>query len=833
MKNRLKHIIFSILALIFTFTELCAQGIMFQGQNTTIEQRSSLSIKPPLLCTPSNRLEISFKFRIFPDYRSGYVMSLETGKGDDPVIDLFYDGVSDKHCFSVIWEGRRYISEIVLPKENDGYEWLDVKISMDSQNDYLTLSIGKPYSVSRGGSIELPEKIYPYITFGKSKRLIDVPCFGMRDLHITLGGIDWNYKFMENSGNYAFDSNSLSFAKGSNIVWLSNNSCHWKKRAVFSSSSFLCAGHDSNRHLVYAFNRDSISYYHIEENYSECKAFWNRCPVEISLGTNFMDPSDDGIFAYEVYYDDKHTGRPSTFARLDPEELIWEDLGNEQWEQQLHHHCEYIDTETKSIIIFGGFGNRRFSNKFLKLGDGNNFWEEIPITAGDKIEPRYFASMGHDEESGLLYVFGGLGNEIGDQIVGKQYLYNLYEVDIVKGESRLLWATDIEGPNCVVARNMIIPGDGWFYVLCYPENLTQSSMSLMRFNLKDGSHEMLGDKIPIYSDKITTNANLHFDEEKQRLVAIVEESPDDITSKVSIYTIDFPPALPGYSTVAVRRISLLTTLILISVIVSGISTAVIVRRRRERLQRRSIRAIDSEVYESRPNTILLFGGFKAIDRKGEDISPLFTGKILQLFCLLLRAERKGGASSKRITGKLWPDREPEKAKNIRGVTISKLRKILEKIDGISLEYEEGRFNLKFSDECYCDYMRFYGIIRSEERDMDTLVSIITRGRVLSGENAEIFDRLKAEVEEITSKSLTEEMIKRYDSKQYTYAINCADLIMEQYNLDEKAIKYVVRSYMALKNEDEARMRYVDFCKRYKKDYDENFPRTFEELVRQD
>lgn len=830
MKNRFKYIIISLLALTFTLTELCAQGIMFQGQNTTIEHRSSLSIRPPLLCTPSNRLEISFKFRVFPEYKSGYVMSLETGKGDNPVINLFYDGVSSNHCFSVIWEGRRYISEMILPKENDGYEWIDVNISMDSRKDSLTLSIGKPYSVSHSGSIKLPGKIYPHITFGKSKHLIDVPCFGMRDLKITLGDRSWNYNFRENSGNYAIGSNSLSFARASNIVWLSNNSYHWKKRAVYSSNTFLCAGHDSNRHLVYAFNRDSINYYHIEENSSEHKAFKNRCPVEISLGTNFMDSMDDRIYAYEVFYDDKHSGLPSTFARFDPDELIWEDLGNKQWEQQLHHHCEYIDTETKRIIIFGGFGNRRFSNKFLKLGDGNNLWEEIPITTGDIIEPRYFAAMGHDKESGLLYVFGGLGNEIGDQIVGKQYMYNLYEVDIAKGESRLLWDTDIEGPNCVVARNMIIPGDGWFYVLCYPENLTQSSMSLMRFNLKDGSHEMLGDRIPIYSDKITTNANLHYDEEKQRLVAIVEESPDDITSKVSIYTIDFPPAQPSHSTVAVRRICMFTVLFLISAIVSGISMTLIVRRRRKRLQHRSIRVIDSEVYESRPNTILLFGGFKAIDRNGEDISPLFTGKILQLFCLLLRAERKGGASSKRITGKLWPDREPEKAKNIRGVTISKLRKILEKIDGISLEYEEGRFNLVFTDDCYCDYMKFYGIMRSEERDMDTLVSIIKRGRVLSGENDEIYDRLKAEVEEITSKSLTEEMIKRYESKQYVYAINCADLILEQYNLDENAIKYIVRSYKALNDEDEARMRYIAFCTRYKKDYNENYPKTFEDLV---
>lgn len=66
-------------------------------------------------------------------------------------------------------------------------------------------------------------------------------------------------------------------------------------------------------------------------------------------------------------------------------------------------------------------------------------------------------------------------------------------------------------------------------------------MRLYRFLIKDGSCQILGDSIPIYSDKITTNARLYYNERLSRLFVTVQETRDDVSSKFSVYSLLFPP----------------------------------------------------------------------------------------------------------------------------------------------------------------------------------------------------------------------------------------------------------------------------------------------------
>lgn len=54
----------------------------------------------------------------------------------------------------------------------------------------------------------------------------------------------------------------------------------------------------------------------------------------------------------------------------------------------------------------------------------------------------------------------------------------------------------------------------------------------------------MGNTIPIFSDKITTNANLYYDASIEKMIALVEESTDDVSSSVSIYWINYPPKEP-------------------------------------------------------------------------------------------------------------------------------------------------------------------------------------------------------------------------------------------------------------------------------------------------
>src|SRR5690606_35192668 len=124
---------------------------------------------------------------------------------------------------------------------------------------------------------------------------------------------------------------------------------------------------------------------------------------------------------------------------------------------------------------------------------------------------------------------------------GRKYYYDLYKVDLNTKQITKLWEIPWNKDNVVPVRGMVILNDSSFYTLCYPEHFSESKLNLYRFSIKDGSYEILGDSIPIYSDKITTNANLYYDSGLNSLYAVVQEFEDDISSNLKVYSLAFPP----------------------------------------------------------------------------------------------------------------------------------------------------------------------------------------------------------------------------------------------------------------------------------------------------
>lgn len=104
----------------------------------------------------------------------------------------------------------------------------------------------------------------------------------------------------------------------------------------------------------------------------------------------------------------------------------------------------------------------------------------------------------------------------------------------------------------------------------------------------------------------------------------------------------------------------------------------------------------------------LFGEFTIIDKKGRDITHLFSSKIKQLFLLtfLNGLGNKEGITSNYIYGLLWPEKELSSAKNLKGVTINRLRKILDDLEGIELVYTNSRYSIQLSETFYCDYQQY-------------------------------------------------------------------------------------------------------------------------------
>jgi hypothetical protein len=127
-------------------------------------------------------------------------------------------------------------------------------------------------------------------------------------------------------------------------------------------------------------------------------------------------------------------------------------------------------------------------------------------------------------------------------------------VDLQEMRVQKLWDISEGQPNVVPVQDMVILNDSCFYVLRYPESVSNSFLHLYRFSVEDGSFHILGDSISIYSDKITTNARLYYNERQSRLFVTVQETSDDVSSRFSVYSLLFPPvSLDKYMHITVEE----------------------------------------------------------------------------------------------------------------------------------------------------------------------------------------------------------------------------------------------------------------------------------------
>jgi DNA-binding SARP family transcriptional activator len=178
---------------------------------------------------------------------------------------------------------------------------------------------------------------------------------------------------------------------------------------------------------------------------------------------------------------------------------------------------------------------------------------------------------------------------------------------------------------------------------------------------------------------------------------------------------------------------------------------------------------------------------------------------------------------------LWPEKEEDESKNVRGVTISNLRKILREIEGVSFVFSEGKFSLQASDAFYCDYLEMLDIINAEEPDMDKFIGLLSRGAFLKSESDPFYDKFKSSVEQRIAPIMQVEIARRFELRQYLTCVTCAEILFGIDPFNDEALYYAVRAYKNVQREDAAAEIYHSFAVRYKNDYGQEYPKSFDEI----
>lgn len=844
------------LCLLFLLTGMTlfaySQGLLFQANDKEIKERTSLQIfqEGEIPCFTKN-FQLSFELSIRDFDTFGYVFLLkeDQGKTKYSFTYTYLDGENSTFKFNT--DGKENHYSLNLRNDALAYQWIPVSFAFDLQQDVLTIRIGD--NEKKITSLGLKDTFCPHLFFGRYDYILDMPTFAIRNLKLE-GDRSHSYTFPlnENEGEEVHTSTGKVLGTVVNPVWLINGSYHWEKlfEYSFQTPSGITFEPDSQRLII--FSQDSLLTYNLLKRQPQKYSYSNKLPVKLQLATHFMNTTDGKLYVYEL--NNLPLG-DATVAALDLNNQEWKQTGVAALPVQLHHHDGFWDETTGKYLVFGGFGNKRFNNTFLEYDIEGDRWDTLSYS-GDRIIPRYFSGMAVNKNREHIYVFGGMGNESGEQSVGRNYLHDLYLLDRKQQSVRRLWQ-NASDHRLVVARDMILtPDEKYIYALCYPEYLSDTYLQLYRLTVDDGTMKALGDSIPMRSEEIMTNANLYYNSLTHEYYCTTTEFDKKEHTVIRTYVLSAPPVsldeIRSYGSRSSLEIRWLWIMAGIGVLL--LAGGVLFVRKKRGKQRNAVlesssvlmsppvgrepdksvqgkETLAKEDFESslvRPNAVYLFGPFTVIDRNGRDITHLFSSRLRQVFIYILLHSTHNGVLSASLNEVFWPDKPDDKVKNLKGVTINQIRKNLAELDGVELVHDKGYFRLVFTD-CYCDYFRFRTLKNAEEVENE-LGILLMRGKFLDGMDAGMMDHFKQKVEEFLSSFLPLEIERLYQQHKYDAVIRFCNVLFRVDPVNELALAYGMHALNHTGSSQEAILQYSLFVREYRQMMNEEYSTSYAELM---
>lgn len=836
---------------IVLFSFLClrgnAQGIEFSTYESETIQKSSYSVFDEDAPTFKDNFSIVFDLAI-QDYGSfGYVLRLKDLKDENSDIYSFvfsYDN-DERSYLKFNIETKKCLAVDTLCNKNLGpRRWIPVKIFFSLKDDSLCLTVDKRKYCT--GNLGLLKEMTPSVMFGSSKFSEEIPSFAIRNLVVSDAYQRIEFPLNESIGALVHDNQGKVRGKAINPVWLINKFYYWN--LIHSQFSETAAGYNydaSTGNFVY-FDCDSLYTLDIRRNRWEgCKH--EPLPMKMYLGTNFLHPDAHAAYIYEV--DNRMDS--CSICSLDILTGETNKVDNKFLSSQRHHHSSYLDTVHNKFYIFGGFGLRKYTNTLEVYDLNQKTWSTVKLK-GDFVAPRFFSSMG-TFNSDELFLFGGTGNSSGDQSLGRIYYYDLYKINLQDSTVKKIKDYSCTGIQIVPVRNLILSDDKTaFYTLCYPMQEASSYLQLYKFSLQDDTYEVLGNSIPMQSKAILSNANLYYNKDTKEFYCCTQEFDEHggESSITRFYSLSAPAIVKDALFLYSTDESFSWNFVIVGMFFALILAIVVRGYLKSRKSKPTFSTVISGHKTHVPgdgerilqaNALYLFGEFTILDKKGRDITHLFSSKIRQLFLLTLLngIGSKEGITSSYIYGLLWPEKELSSAKNLKGVTINRLRKILDDLEGIELIYASGRYSIKLSESFYCDYQKYLeqiDKIRQSDASQEVsqgLIGILSRGRFLKSVDDPMFDTFKNEQEDELHKILMIELNNLYAKAVYEQVIRLAEIWLKVDPLNDTALWYMLNACHKLKKEEQAMKKYYLFIAEYNKSMGNNYPYSYSDIIHND
>lgn len=823
-----KIILFVILC--FHVLNINAQGLLFASEDSLLTQRTSLRVFGSDAPVFRDHFTIAFDLSLWDKANLGYVFDV-LDKDNSYSLSYIYDLGRGYLNFNIDSKSNKIRIPLAMSLLKKKY-WIKVRVDFDLKDDAVTVTVDS--TLYHADKMGFHEEMPLNLVFGKNPRYTEVPNMAIKDLYVGNNARHYSFPLDEWSGSAVHEAGGAALGSVENPVWLINESFFWKPVYAESFAEVAGLNFDPLRQDVFIFTRDSLITYTPDARRVSAKAYANTLPVKMVLGKSIFNARENKLYCYELF--DEPPGAPSVASLdMDSGSLKWTVIGKTVLPGQLHHHNVFYDVSQHRFYLFGGYGLYSYHNAFLSYNDSTDSWDKVAFR-GDTICPRFFSATGPSDKPGEILLFGGYGNESGSQVVGGKQYYDLYRINLNGHSIKKCWnITPPDKSVFVPANNLVLsPDKKFFYALCYPHEVAKTELKLYKFSIADGSYEVVSAPIPVTSMRIESDINLFYSERSEAFFCAVQEFADRQRSTIRLYSLAAPPVpVSAYLRSlqpAPRPVHRWMWWMALAPIAAGVWWLYRRRARKPVVQAQPEAPPPPAPAVLRKNAVYVLGEFAAYDRQGRDITHLFSPKIKQLFVLILLNSLDGkGIVSKKVSAKLWPDKDVTKSKNIKGVTFNHLRNIIGDIDGLELVFQNDTYSFTLGEAFFCDFCVLSGVIRHQS-DLTAHLHLLTRGPLAPDMPEPILDHHKTFFEEQLICLLIPDMVRLYETRDLKTALEVSKLILTLDAFNEEALKYQIRIYRRLKGIEYSRKAYDQFTQDYERSLGVAYHVSFDKIL---
>ncbi len=803
-------------------------GMQFSAHDFRLDQRSGLDLTPDHAFDIKGDLNLQFHLRLDPGHASyfGYIFRLILG---DQNIDLIHGIVpGNPNNFELILGDKTSKVAFAIPVEELQKEWLKLRFTLDFKSQRITCHFNDEtfeddligFNTENGYRL-----MFGANSFGNFSST-DVPAMILRDVEVSNGDrTTARWSLNEINGTIAHSVPAGNNGTAYNPTWLLKRHNTWELALNKEVAGKIKTTYDSRNDNLYMVSKDTIFIYNINTD----------SLVRITANSELRIQNSN-----EILYDT--INRRLISYSLENNYLSVFDFDKRQWSPHDKGELEEIDywhhnrliTPDGLLVAIGGYGHYMYKNSAWFWNVEKNSFDSLRYK-GD-FHPRYLAGLGFNPQDSLYYVIGGYGSESGKQSENPDYYYEILSFSTTEMAMSRFHEFENTRAGFCFASSVVFDDSNNMYALYFNKYQFENRLQLVQIPLDNPKIIELANPIKYNFLDVNSFSDLHFNKPSNSLVAVSTYLSEGITM-VSVHSIAFPPQAHIINSPAPEKSSSNLMFYFVAALVLIVTLLLIIFRRKgsKKLQEKSAPLKRETIHRVYENSIILFGGFQVIDRKGNDITGQFTPlpKKLFLFILLHSLRNNKGVSSNTLYETFWFDKSVESARNNRAVNIVKLKSLLENLDSVSISKETGYWKFDFDPSRihidFYDYLQIANHTSELSReDIIDLLAIIENRPLLNNTNADWLDPFKSEVSNDIIDALLRYIERSNDDPEFLlHLTNC---IFINDSASEEALKVQCRLLIKQGKHSLAKKAYSKFISEYRQLYDEEYKLSFNQII---